>query len=585
MTGSAPIIRIRGLNSLATNGSGISNAPIYIVDGVRIDTRHTSTSAPAARRRASSTTWIPNEIEDIEIVKGPSAATLYGTDASNGVIVITTKKGRAGSTKWTWYGEGGGVSDRNQYPTTYASWGHDSTNKLTRCTLVSESQGSCFLDSLTSFNVLMNPGTSPIHLGHHDGYGMNASGGSDQVRFFVSGDLANEMGPVFMPQFARRTLDSLGTPAKDEWINPEQLQQYSTRANLSASFSPKFDFNANAGFSNLNQRFPQTDNNTFSYIYSALNNPGFNHNGPTTSAGLGYTEAQVVDNASKVAVYRNGYGGFSPAQTFQLFNSNGTQRFIGSVDATWRPFAWMNNQATTGIDLADNVFLGICRFGECPNSGTLRQGRIQDTQTNLRNFTGKVTSNMTWQATQTMNFKTTLGGEYGQAEQDFIQATGNNLPPGAQNIGAAAVFTNTNNQAQTTTKILGYYAQEQASIRDRLFLVVGGPHRPEQRVRYQVSARHLSEGERLVHHLRRELLPAFRLAEPATAPRRVRRLGQPAWQHGRAPDLPVGDRQHRAGGRRWGRGYARPRRQRPRQRSAQAGAVDRDRAWIRDAAC
>ena len=39
----------------------------------------------------------PEEIENIEIVKGPSAATLYGTDASNGVIVITTKKGRAGA--------------------------------------------------------------------------------------------------------------------------------------------------------------------------------------------------------------------------------------------------------------------------------------------------------------------------------------------------------------------------------------------------------------------------------------------------------------------------------------------------------
>ena len=41
-------------------------------------------------------TLSPEEIEDIEIVKGPSAATLYGTDAANGVIVVTTKKGRAG---------------------------------------------------------------------------------------------------------------------------------------------------------------------------------------------------------------------------------------------------------------------------------------------------------------------------------------------------------------------------------------------------------------------------------------------------------------------------------------------------------
>jgi TonB-linked SusC/RagA family outer membrane protein len=464
MTGSAPTIRIRGLNSLATNGSGISNAPIYIVDGV-----HISSGSISLGTGGTSASFLndldPNEIEDIEIVKGPSAATLYGTNASNGVIVITTKKGHAGATRWTWYGEGGGVSDRNTYPTTYASWGHNAAGATQRCTLVSESLGTCTLDSLTSFNVLQNPVTSPIHLGHHDGYGMNASGGSDQVRFFVSGDMSNELGPIFMPQFARRTLDSLGTPAKDEWINPEAYQQYSMRANLSAAFSPKFDFNANAGFSNLNQRIPQTDNNTYSFIYSALNNPGFNHD------GLGYTENQTVDNASKTAVYRNGYGGFSPAQTFQVYNTNGTQRFIGSADATWRPLSWMTNQATTGIDLADNVFVGICRFAECPNSGTQRQGVISDTQTNLRNFSAKLTSNLTWQATSTVNFKTTLGGEYGQSETDGVNDRGTNLPPGAQTVGAAAVVTG-GNTLQTTTKILGYYGQEQASVRDRLFLVV-----------------------------------------------------------------------------------------------------------------
>ena len=49
-------------------------------------------------------------------MKGPSAATLYGTDAANGVIVITTKRGKAGKTRWTWYGEGG-RGQRSQHTT------------------------------------------------------------------------------------------------------------------------------------------------------------------------------------------------------------------------------------------------------------------------------------------------------------------------------------------------------------------------------------------------------------------------------------------------------------------------------------
>ncbi len=97
MTGSAPMIRIRGLNSLATTGSGISNAPIYIVDGV-----HINSGSIGLGTGGTNSSFLndldPNEIEDVEIVKGPSAATLYGTNASNGVIVITTKKGRAGAT-------------------------------------------------------------------------------------------------------------------------------------------------------------------------------------------------------------------------------------------------------------------------------------------------------------------------------------------------------------------------------------------------------------------------------------------------------------------------------------------------------
>ena len=460
MTGSAPVIRIRGLGSLATTGSGVTNNPIYVVDGVRVATESIGLGTGGTAGSLLNE-FEPNEIEDIEIVKGPTAATLYGTDAANGVIVISTRKGRAGNTRWSWYGEGGAVSDRNKYPTTYASWGHDPTSgALQRCTLVSESQGTCGLDSLTSYNVLMNPATTPNRLGHRDSYGMNASGGSEQVRFFVSGNLQNELGPIHMPNFARRTLDSMGTAMRDEWANPEAFQSYGARANLSASFSPKFDLNANAGFSNTNQRLPQTDNNTFSFIYSALNNPGFNHD------GLGYSELGTLKE------YRNGYGGFSPAQIFQVLRENQTQRFIGSADATWRPLSWMQNDGTIGVDLADNNFNGICRYGECPNSGTTRLGVITATQTNFRNFSAKVVSSSSWQARSNLNLRTTLGGDYTNLERDFISATGQNLPPGAQSVGDGATKTNVIDTLPTVNKTLGVYLQEQGSFRDRLFVIV-----------------------------------------------------------------------------------------------------------------
>src|SRR5690606_25031641 len=99
-------IRIRGVSS-----PRLSNDPIIIVDGVRVysglsderaenlATRHLGSArfpAPSPLDQID-----PHTIETIQVIKGPSATTLYGQDAANGVIVITTKKGKEGPPRWT----------------------------------------------------------------------------------------------------------------------------------------------------------------------------------------------------------------------------------------------------------------------------------------------------------------------------------------------------------------------------------------------------------------------------------------------------------------------------------------------------
>jgi len=94
-TGSGQRIRVRGISSVS-----LSNEPIFIVDGVRMSSNNGSTTFGNGGNDFSRLGDIsPEDIENIEIVKGPSAATLYGTDAANGVIMITTKKGRGGAPK------------------------------------------------------------------------------------------------------------------------------------------------------------------------------------------------------------------------------------------------------------------------------------------------------------------------------------------------------------------------------------------------------------------------------------------------------------------------------------------------------
>ncbi|MNK25635.1 Ferrienterobactin receptor precursor [compost metagenome] len=99
-TGGAPgqgsAIRIRGINSIDPNRS---NEPLFVIDGVLIDNSTSTFGSGAELRNMSNraTDVNPEDIETINVLKGGAATALYGLRGSNGVIVITTKKGKSGS--------------------------------------------------------------------------------------------------------------------------------------------------------------------------------------------------------------------------------------------------------------------------------------------------------------------------------------------------------------------------------------------------------------------------------------------------------------------------------------------------------
>ncbi|HEY9230174.1 MAG TPA: SusC/RagA family TonB-linked outer membrane protein [Gemmatimonadaceae bacterium] len=464
MTGAAPTVRIRGIKSIS-----LSSSPIYVVDGVRMaaDAINIGTGGTTV---SLLNTLNPDEVEDIEIVKGPSAATLYGTDAANGVIVITTKKGRAGASRWTWHGEEGVVKDRNKYPSTYAMWGHAPATPTTptRCILQTVASGACVHDSTTEYNLLSDPDYSPITGGNRRSYGGQVSGGTDQVRFFISGDLENEIGPLKMPAFSRNFLESSGTELRDEWVYPERFGRNSFRANVNAAVNPKFDLAVNAGYTKTDQRLPQVDNNTFSYLYNAFQSPGFK---PTATcrtnsvACLGYT------NVGGLNEELGGYGFYTPANLFQVLRNLDVDRFMTSANAQWRPFTWLQNDATIGMDQAQRDQFSLCRLNECPASGTTRQGSVTDQRTADRNLSAKIVSTASWQGRSSLNLKTTVGVDYVNQQTEFSQASATQLPPGAQAAGQGAVK-NASSSLPRADKTLGYYAQEQISVRDRLFVTI-----------------------------------------------------------------------------------------------------------------
>jgi TonB-linked SusC/RagA family outer membrane protein len=104
--GASSVITIRGVSSISS-----TNQPLMIVDGLPIDNRTTNTANLASDAPTSALAFNnrnvdftnrsadinPEDIESITVLKGPEASALYGIDAANGAIVITTKRGRNGS--------------------------------------------------------------------------------------------------------------------------------------------------------------------------------------------------------------------------------------------------------------------------------------------------------------------------------------------------------------------------------------------------------------------------------------------------------------------------------------------------------
>jgi TonB-linked SusC/RagA family outer membrane protein len=453
MTGAGSRIRIRGTSSLS-----LSNDPIYVIDGIRMTSGNGNGIGVGGTTSNRVNDLSPNEIENIEIVKGPSAATLYGTDASNGVIVITTKKGRAGRAEWTTYGELGNIKDRNDYPIQYAILGHTAAAPGTAitCFLKDVALGTCLKDSTSSLNLWKDGEVSPIQPGNRNLLGLQLRGGTEAIRYFVSGDMENELGVFQLPSFSQLRLDSLKANVTPAWQNPNTLQKSSFRTNLSAAVSPQIDLSLQSSFVRLGQRFPQVDNNVNSFWYNGDMGPGWK------GAGPGYTGFGSIGQALR------GYAFATPAEIFQETTQQNLQRFIGSGNGDWRPFSWMENRADVGVDLSDRVDQRLCQFRQCADFGTQRDGFADDARANIRNISTNLTSTGSFNLGGSINLKTTVGTQYGEFNLSTNSASGSQLPPGAQTPNAGTIPSV--GASTTLTKTLGLYVEQAAAIKDRLFL-------------------------------------------------------------------------------------------------------------------
>lgn len=453
-TGAGTRVRIRGNSSLS-----LTNNPIYVIDGVKVEGTTGSSSIGVGGTTVTRIQDInPEEIESIEVVRGPSAATLYGTDAANGVIVIRTKRGLVGAPQWTYYTEQTALTDRNTFPDAYWGWRTGPTAGTTssrtnfvQCILTQVAAGVCQQDSVTVYNLHDDPDATPYGTGYRQQQGLQVRGGSEAVRYFLHGEYETEDGVMKVPEFDKRWLARNGISLRPEEEKPNGLTRITARSNLDISLGPKADLAINAGYIQQGIRLPRSDDSGV---------PGLATN---TYGGPGY---RYMFNAAGDTLF--GYRTVTPREIYRTTTRQDVNRFVGSVTNHFRPNDWLSTRATFGMDFVGRKETQLCRFSECPVSGTDHLGFKRDNRTNMFTYTVDAAATATRMINPSLESKTTAGVQFNRSTFDRNGAQGRELPPGATTVSAGAVLTADESNSETRT--LGGYIEQHLAIRDRLFL-------------------------------------------------------------------------------------------------------------------
>lgn len=272
LPGAPSRIRIRGVTGgLIPGATNQSNDPIVIVDGMRVyaqsSTLRDQNGATKGRYTAPSPIdqIDPNSIEKVEVFKGPSASSQYGPDAANGVIVITTKRGKAGPLQASVALESG----REYLPGHYAHpgfypFGHDvmapeaefNCGGLTGDTRRDDPDAfGCLIDTVLEFQALNIPRLSTFGHGTRTGASATLSGGSSTFDYAITGSANRTIGLLVMPSFYQDTYHHLYDAPVPGWMKrPDLYKTWNGQGTFTSHMIPGLQLQYMTSLGNSDQR-------------------------------------------------------------------------------------------------------------------------------------------------------------------------------------------------------------------------------------------------------------------------------------------------------------------------------------------
>ena len=411
--GGAIQIRIRGVGSISAGSD-----PLYVVDGVQLNTTNNSSftsSNPLAFLN-------PNDIENIEILKDAAAASIYGSQAANGVVLVTTKRGKAGKTKITFnYYKGIADPIKKLNVLNTQDWIKLRTENLVNAGNAADASRTSILQTIRAISVpnAPNPFNLPASIsdtdvaslpsydwqnavfkqGKTDNYEVGLNGGNEKTRFFISGSYYTQSANVVNVDFERGTLNTTLTHDINSKLTIEQTLKLSTITSRGQFGSPLGgSFLGAAAFSSP-LILPSTP---------IFNSDGTYYGTPSQGGIPGILNQNVL-------------------QVSELNNIGANiNQFVGSLalnykvlrNLTIRPFISLDYRTVRGRNFSDP------RTAD----GFNVRGRIQDQLNENKNFLTNITANYTKQFGGKHDIGVLLGAEYRSDINENLQSNIVNVP-------------------------------------------------------------------------------------------------------------------------------------------------------------
>ncbi|CAL67804.1 SusC/RagA family TonB-linked outer membrane protein [Christiangramia forsetii] len=432
--GASSNIRIRGNTSINR-----SNSPLFIVDGVPIDNSSSGNGVGDVDQSNRAIDINQNDIASIDILKGTAAQTLYGLRAANGVVIITTKKGQSGAPTVNVsstiqfsevnqlpdlqqeYAQGRPVEGQPTYrgPETGEgfSWGPrissleydgDTSYPYSRFgRLVPEGEGN-------GMPAMAFDKSDFFVTGVLNEQNVSVRGGSEKVKYYISGGKLNQTGVAPKEEFDRRSF----------------------RGDISASLTDNFEVSASGNYINSGGRRVQRGSNVSGIMLGLLRaTPSFdNGNGldgrDAANTPSSYELPDGRQRSYRGGIYDNPYWTVAKNPSF-----DDVKRFIGRLSFEYKPFDWATVQGTYGYD----QYSDVRKQGVDINSAGNPQGQVYDSNIFSEDINTQLLVLFNKNISENITFNSILGYDGFRTESLLRDVLGNGLTiPGFFNVSNTA---------------------------------------------------------------------------------------------------------------------------------------------------